>query len=112
MSEQLTAEHFLPHVDRIFRVTGGRHGLVLKKVELGPPEPDPAVRRSFTLIFTGPPGDVLPEGLYGFDDVVGPNSLEAHISRLRRKLEAAGASIHIHTLRGIGYLAGEHDERP
>ena len=54
----------------------------------------------------------LEEGLYGFDDVVGPNSLEAHISRLRRKLEAAGASIHIHTLRGIGYLAGEHDERP
>jgi hypothetical protein len=72
MSEQLTAEHFLPHVDRIFRVKDGRHGLVLKKVELGPPEPDPAVRRSFTLIFTGPPGDVLPEGLYGFDVDAGP----------------------------------------
>jgi len=72
MSQQLTAEHFLPHVDRVFRVTGGRHGLVLKKVELGPPEPDPAARRSFTPIFTGPAGDVLPEGLYGFDVDAGP----------------------------------------
>ena len=72
MSEQLTAEHFLPYVERIFRVKGGRHGLVLKKVELGPPEPDSAVRRSFTLIFSGPPGDVLAEGLYEFDVDHGP----------------------------------------
>ena len=51
---------------------------------------------------------MLEEGLYGFDDVVGSNSLEAHVSRLRKKLEAAGASVQIHTLRGIGYMAGEH----
>jgi DNA-binding response OmpR family regulator len=50
----------------------------------------------------------LEEGLYGFDDDVGPNSLEAHVSRLRKKLEAAGATVQIHTLRGVGYLAGEH----
>jgi len=49
----------------------------------------------------------LEEGLYGFDDVVGPNSLEAHVSRLRKKLDAAGATLQIHTLRGVGYLAGE-----
>ena len=48
----------------------------------------------------------LEEGLYGFDDIVGPNSLEAHMSRLRRKLEAAGASVQIHTLRGVGYMLG------
>jgi DNA-binding response OmpR family regulator len=51
---------------------------------------------------------MLEEGLYGFDDVVGSNSLEAHVSRLRKKLEGAGASVQIHTLRGIGYMAGEH----
>jgi len=50
---------------------------------------------------------MLEEGLYGFDDVVGPNSLEAHVSRLRKKLDAAGATLQIHTLRGVGYLAGE-----
>ena len=49
----------------------------------------------------------LEEGLYGFDDIVGQNSLEAHMSRLRRKLDAAGASVQIHTLRGVGYMLGE-----
>ncbi len=50
---------------------------------------------------------MLEEGLYGFDDVVGSNSLEAHVSRLRKKLEVAGATVQIHTLRGVGYMAGE-----
>jgi DNA-binding response OmpR family regulator len=50
---------------------------------------------------------MLEEGLYGFDDDVGPNSLEAHVSRLRKKLEAADSGVQIHSLRGIGYLAGE-----
>jgi len=53
---------------------------------------------------------LLEEGLYGFDDEVGPNSLEAHVSRLRKKLEAAEAGVQIHTLRGIGYLAAERSE--
>ena len=56
------------------------------------------------------PRRLLEEGLYGFDDDVGSNSLEAHISRLRKKLEAAAAGVQIHTLRGIGYLAGEASE--
>jgi DNA-binding response OmpR family regulator len=51
---------------------------------------------------------MLEEGLYGFDDVVGSNSLDAHVSRLRKKLEVAGATVQIHTLRGVGYMAGEH----
>jgi len=50
---------------------------------------------------------MLEEGIYGFEDVVGSNSLEAHVSRLRKKLETAGANIQIHTLRGVGYMAGE-----
>lgn len=49
----------------------------------------------------------LEEGLYGFDDIVGPNSLEAHVSRLRRKLEESGATVRIHALRGVGYMLDE-----
>ena len=56
------------------------------------------------------PRRLLEEGLYGFDDDVGPNSLEAHVSRLRKKLEAAEAGVEIHTLRGVGYLADERSE--
>ena len=56
------------------------------------------------------PRRLLEEGLYGFDDDVGPNSLEAHVSRLRKKLEAAEAGVEIHTLRGVGYLAAERRE--
>lgn len=47
---------------------------------------------------------VLEEAIYGFDDEVGPNALEAAISRLRRALEAADCPIPIVTLRGIGWM--------
>lgn len=44
----------------------------------------------------------LEEAVYGYDDEIASNTLDAHISRLRRKLAVAG--LEIHTLRGIGYL--------
>lgn len=44
----------------------------------------------------------LEEAVYGYDDEIASNSLDAHISRLRRKLESAG--VEIHALRGLGYL--------
>lgn len=44
----------------------------------------------------------LEEAVYGFDDEIASNSLDAHISRLRRKLAPAG--IEIHAMRGLGYL--------
>jgi len=43
-------------------------------------------------------------GLYGFDDVVDSNALEASVSRLRRRLQASGAKVVIHTVRGVGYM--------
>lgn len=46
----------------------------------------------------------LEEAVYGFDDEVQSNALDAHISRLRRKLAEAGAGIEIHGIRGVGYL--------
>ena len=44
----------------------------------------------------------LEEAVYGYDDEIASNSLEAHISRLRRKLDGAG--VEIHAIRGLGYL--------
>ncbi len=46
----------------------------------------------------------LEQAVYGFDDVIQSNSLDSHISRLRRKLIAAGAGVEIHAIKGVGYL--------
>jgi len=40
------------------------------------------------------------------------NVLEVHIGHLRRKIDVAGAVPLIHTLRGHGYLVGEHPVSP
>lgn len=47
--------------------------------------------------------DALEDRLYGFDDEVSGNALEASVSRLRRKLVTAGATVTIEAARGIGY---------
>lgn len=47
--------------------------------------------------------DALEDRLYGFDDDVSGNALEASVSRLRRKLAAAGSAVGIEATRGIGY---------
>lgn len=49
----------------------------------------------------------LEQSVYGFDEAYTPNALEAHISRLRGKLKAAGAGVEIHAIHGIGYLMKE-----
>ncbi|SCW38267.1 DNA-binding response regulator, OmpR family, contains REC and winged-helix (wHTH) domain [Rhizobium mongolense subsp. loessense] len=46
----------------------------------------------------------LEEAVYGFDDAIQSNTLDSHISRLRRKLSDSGAGVEIHTVRGVGYL--------
>ncbi|MBY5795477.1 response regulator transcription factor, partial [Rhizobium leguminosarum] len=46
----------------------------------------------------------LEEAVYGFDDAIQSNTLDSHISRLRRKFSDAGAGVEIHTVRGVGYL--------
>ncbi|KAF1016254.1 MAG: Swarming motility regulation protein RssB [Stenotrophomonas maltophilia] len=45
--------------------------------------------------------------VYGFEDGVHSNSLDSHVSRLRRKLADAGAGVEIHAIRGVGYLMRE-----
>ena len=46
----------------------------------------------------------LEQAVFGFDDEVQSNTLDSHISRLRRKLSEAGANIELHPIRGVGYL--------
>ncbi|MEQ8194380.1 MAG: response regulator transcription factor [Rhodospirillales bacterium] len=53
------------------------------------------------------PKDVLEDRIYGFEQQVASNTVEVHISRLRKRLSNAGATINIHTLRGVGYLLSE-----
>lgn len=48
--------------------------------------------------------DALAEAVFGFDDAVGPNALDAHVSRLRARLAQAGAAVAIHPVRGVGYM--------
>jgi len=48
--------------------------------------------------------------LYGQADDTASNSIEAVVSRLRRRLVAAGAHVAIHTVRGVGYLLKEERE--
>jgi DNA-binding response OmpR family regulator len=47
--------------------------------------------------------DMLEDQLYGFDQSVSGNAVEAAISRLRRKLAAAGSNVRVEAVRGIGY---------
>lgn len=48
--------------------------------------------------------DALMRGLYASDKDVGPNAIEIHVHRLRRKLQHAQADVSIRTIRGLGYL--------
>ena len=53
------------------------------------------------------PKAVLEEKLYGIDEEPDSNPVPVHIHHLRRQLEAAGASLMIHTIRGVGYILAE-----
>lgn len=70
MSELITMEAFTPHLNKVFKVREGRHAFELVKVEehvVADSDRDLVKRTPFTLIFRGPPGDILPAGLWTFD---------------------------------------------
>lgn len=48
--------------------------------------------------------EALVNAVYSFDVEIQSNSLDAHVSRLRKKLAGLNAGAAIHTIRGIGYL--------
>lgn len=76
MAELLSAEDFRPHINKVFRVQGGSHGLTLAAVEarmLAEAESKIVPRPPFNLIFRGPPGAILPEGMYTLEVEGGPS---------------------------------------
>jgi len=53
------------------------------------------------------PKAVLEEKLYGIDEEPDSNTIPVHVHHLRRQLQAASASLMIHTIRGVGYILAE-----
>jgi len=51
--------------------------------------------------------EAIEQSLYNFEAELGSNALEVLVHRLRRKLQDAGATLQIHTLRGVGYLLAD-----
>jgi hypothetical protein len=67
MGESLTRENFDPHVGKIFGVANSHHALTLVRIETRPTEPweqKMGLRAPFNLVFSGPTGDILAEGMY------------------------------------------------
>ena len=56
-------------------------------------------------------GDVaktlLEESLYGLSQEIGSNAVEVYVHRLRRHLSEIGATVQVHTVRGVGYMIAE-----
>ena len=57
-------------------------------------------------------GRVVPKGLaedhlFGLSGDVRSNAIEVYVHRLRKQLADAGATVEIHTVRGVGYLLTE-----
>jgi len=76
MTEPLSPEQFSAHLDKGFAVRGGHHVLRLAEIDiavLGAAQRSAVPRQPFTLIFHGPRGDLLPEGLYTFEVEGGPS---------------------------------------
>lgn len=51
--------------------------------------------------------ETLENAMYGYDDEIASNTLESHISRLRKNLVGLDAGVVIHTIRGVGYMLKE-----
>nr|WP_210262008.1 response regulator transcription factor [Bradyrhizobium aeschynomenes] len=48
--------------------------------------------------------ETLESAAYGFEDEIQSNAIEAHVSRLRRRLREANCKATIRPVRGLGYL--------
>lgn len=51
--------------------------------------------------------NLLETGLYGLSQEIGSNAVEVYVHRLRKHLSEIGASVQVHTVRGVGYLIAE-----
>jgi DNA-binding response OmpR family regulator len=50
---------------------------------------------------------ILEAAVYNYEEEIQSNALDAHISRLRKRLLDAHAGVTIHNIRGVGYLLKE-----
>jgi two-component system OmpR family response regulator len=48
--------------------------------------------------------ETLEIAAYGFEDEIQSNAIEAHVSRLRRRLRETNCKVTIRPVRGLGYL--------
>ena len=53
------------------------------------------------------PKRLFEDHLFGLTDELGSNAVEVYVYRLRKMLADAGATMKIHTVRGVGYLLTE-----
>lgn len=49
----------------------------------------------------------LEDAVYNYEEEIQSNAIDAHISRLRKRLADAGSGVAIHNIRGAGYLLKE-----
>jgi two-component system response regulator TctD len=78
----------------------------------GSPRPFPARETAVLEILLRRGGNVAPkrlfeDHLFGLSGDVGSNAVEVYVHRLRKMLSDAGATVKIHTVRGVGYLMAE-----
>lgn len=50
--------------------------------------------------------EILEAAAYGLGDEIQSNAIDAHVSRLRRRLREANCKVAIRPVRGLGYLLG------
>ena len=82
----------------------------------GKPRSFPARETAVLEIMLRRGGNVAPkrlfeDQLFGLSGDVGSNAVEVYVHRLRKMLADAGATVKIHTVRGVGYLMAE-DKSP
>jgi two-component system response regulator TctD len=53
------------------------------------------------------PRSYIEDQLFGMAPQVGLNAVEVSVHRLRKRLEALGAKVEVHTIRGVGYMLTE-----
>jgi DNA-binding response OmpR family regulator len=49
----------------------------------------------------------IEEGIYAFGEELASNAVEVLVHRLRKRMLQAGATVQLHTLRGVGYLLSD-----
>ena len=78
----------------------------------GAPRTFPARETAVLEILLRRGGNVAPkrlfeDHLFGLSGDVGSNAVEVYVHRLRKMLADSGATVKIHTVRGVGYLMAE-----